>query len=100
MQADWECQRDDVKVVHLDGQRVFRASGFARPIPGVDPRRNLHGVSFAVANLTGVLARAMSLQPAMPASEVLDRMERVGSMRAQLGHIEKRPAGQTHRPFS
>lgn len=100
VQADWECPRDDVRVVHLDGQRVFRASGFARPIPGVDPRRNLHGVSFAVANLTGVLARAMSLQPAMPASEVLDRMERVGSMRAQLGHIEKRPAGQTHRPFS
>jgi hypothetical protein len=35
----------------------FFASGYARPIPGVPPERNLHGVSFAVANMTGFIAR-------------------------------------------
>lgn len=84
VQADWACPRDDFRVVRLDGQCVFRASGFARPIPGVDPRRNLHGISFAVANVTGVLARAMSLRPALSTGAVLDRLERFGSMRARL----------------
>ena len=31
------------------------ASPFPRPIPGVPPEKNLHGVSFAVANVTGYL---------------------------------------------
>jgi subtilisin family serine protease len=36
------------------------ASPFPRPIPGVPPERNLHGISFAVANVTGYLsAQAM-----------------------------------------
>ena len=34
----------------------WRACGSPRPIPGVPQERNLHGVSFAVANVTGVLA--------------------------------------------
>ncbi len=86
VRADWDCPREEVSVVRIDGQRVFRASGFARPIPGVDPRRNLHGISFAVANLTGVLARAMSLRPTLSTAAVLDRLERFGSMRAHLAH--------------
>jgi hypothetical protein len=36
-----------------------RASGFPRPIPGVPPERNLKGLSFAVANATGLLAVAL-----------------------------------------
>jgi len=36
----------------------FSASGYARPIPGVPPERNLNGISFAVANMTGFVARA------------------------------------------
>jgi subtilisin family serine protease len=40
------------------GIRV-RASGFPRPAPGVSPERNLKGLSFAVANATGLLALAM-----------------------------------------
>ncbi len=35
------------------------ASPYPRPIPGVPNERNLSGVSFAVANATGVLARAL-----------------------------------------
>ena len=39
-----------------DGGVVFRASGYPRPLPGVPPERNLHGMSFAVANAAGLLA--------------------------------------------
>lgn len=35
----------------------FTACGWPRPIPGLPQERNLHGVSFAVANVTGCLAR-------------------------------------------
>jgi len=37
---------------------MFYASPYPRPMPGVPPERNLHGVSFAVANMTGLVARA------------------------------------------
>jgi hypothetical protein len=37
---------------------VFHASPYPRPMPGVPPERNLNGVSFAVANMTGFVARA------------------------------------------
>ena len=41
----------------LDGGTFF-ASGYPRSMPGVPPERNLSGVSFAVANMTGFVARA------------------------------------------
>lgn len=44
--------------VHPDGGATIRACGYPRPIPGVPPERNLKGVSFAVANATGLIARA------------------------------------------
>ena len=57
---DWDCPRNEYRsVMASDGQTVFRASGFARPIPGVPLDRNLKGISFAVANLTGYLARVV-----------------------------------------
>ena len=40
----------------------MHASGYPRPIPGVPPERNLKGISFAVANVTGLLC--LHLQPA------------------------------------
>jgi hypothetical protein len=39
---------------------VFWASPYPRQIPGVPLERNLNGVSFAIANCTGLLARAMA----------------------------------------
>lgn len=61
---DWSCPREQAEVqVHLDGatRRVtIRASGYPRPIPGVPPERNLKGVSFAVANVTGLLCLHLS----------------------------------------
>ena len=59
VQLDWNCPRDEYRVADVDGVTVFRASGFPRPIPGVPPERNLNGISFAVANMTGFVARAL-----------------------------------------
>jgi subtilisin family serine protease len=39
----------------------YSACGWPRPIPGQPQERNLHGVSFAVANVTGCLAREWML---------------------------------------
>ena len=39
-----------------DGSVFWRASPYPRPIDGVPPERNLKGLSFAVANVTGLLA--------------------------------------------
>ena len=50
---DAECPRDSYR--YRDG--VFYASPFPRPIPGVPQEHNLNGVSFAVANMTGLIAR-------------------------------------------
>jgi hypothetical protein len=53
---DWECPREECRVKQLpDGREIYHASGFPRPIPGVPPERNLKGISFAVANVTGWL---------------------------------------------
>lgn len=57
VEVDWDCPRDACRV-SADGLRL-RASGYPRPIPGVPPERNLKGLSFAVANATGLLALAL-----------------------------------------
>ena len=59
---DWECDRDAITARVASGSRelTLAASGYPRPIPGVPPERNLSGVSFAVANASGFLARLLS----------------------------------------
>jgi hypothetical protein len=52
--VDAECPRHTYSV--RDG--LFFASGYPRPVPGVPRERNLQGISFAVANMTGFVARA------------------------------------------
>lgn len=53
---DWDCPREAIRPRATgDGRRVYAASGYPRPIPGVPPERNLKGISFAVANVTGIL---------------------------------------------
>jgi subtilisin family serine protease len=56
--VDYTLARDQYRVADLEGVALFHASGFAREIPGVPPERNLHGISLAVANVTGFAARA------------------------------------------
>jgi hypothetical protein len=66
---DWGCPRDEVRVAPgpvgegLAGEGVFIASGFPRPIPGVPEEANLKGVSFATANVTGILACLLEDRP-------------------------------------
>jgi len=55
--------RETVSVFEIDGHPVLAASPYPRPIPGVPPERNLNGISFAVANATGVLARLLAEAP-------------------------------------
>ena len=59
VQLDRNCPRDEYRVADIEGVTVFRASGFPRPIPDVPPERNLNGISFAVANMTGLVARQL-----------------------------------------
>lgn len=56
--ADEAIDRNEIET-RLDGDAlIVRASPFPRPIPNVPRERNLSGVSFAVANVSGLLARA------------------------------------------
>jgi subtilisin family serine protease len=71
VQLDWTCPRDSYRVVDVGGTRVFRASGFARPIDGVPPERNLSGISFAVANITGFIAERRHDMPDAPLPAVI-----------------------------
>lgn len=52
--------RQSLSVADVDDRRVLVASPYPRPIPGVPAERNLSGISFAVANATGVLARLLA----------------------------------------
>jgi subtilisin family serine protease len=58
VEVDWDLPRDRYRMVEANGSPYFLASGFPRPLPGVSPARNLNGISFAVANMTGFVARA------------------------------------------
>ena len=74
---DWAVSRDRCQIDRIDAHgAAFRASGFPRPIPGVPPERNLKGVSFAVANVTGIVARLLADDDAGdPASVVMRAFE-------------------------
>ena len=50
---DWSLDRNEIRST---GLMSYCASGYPRPIPGVPVEKNLKGLSFAVANVTGVLA--------------------------------------------
>lgn len=54
---DWDCPRAAYGL--SDGGGLFLASGYPRPIPGVPLRRNLYGISFATAQMSGFAARAL-----------------------------------------
>ena len=51
-------QRDAIRVVRSGAGAVIEASPLPRSIEGVPVERNLMGVSFAVANATGLVARS------------------------------------------
>jgi subtilisin family serine protease len=55
---DWDCPRNRYYVKEAAGSSCYYASGYPRSLPGVSPQRNLHGISFAVANMAGFVIRA------------------------------------------
>ncbi|MDH3270300.1 MAG: hypothetical protein OEN56_03145, partial [Gemmatimonadota bacterium] len=62
-------------VSEVSGKRVLRASPYPRPIPGVPPERNFNGISFAVANASGVVARLLQTRPGLSsADEVIEAL--------------------------
>ena len=66
---NWDHPRESVSVIEAAASpkassvRVVSASGYPRPIPGGPNSRNLNGISFAVANTTGVLAALLIDRP-------------------------------------
>lgn len=73
---DWDCPRDEYRVVNRKGRTVVTASGYPREIPGVPRDRNLKGLSFAVANATGFVARALEVCPGATMDDVLEVMSK------------------------
>jgi subtilisin family serine protease len=59
VESDVACPREACRM----DRGVFFASPYPRPIPGVPPERNLNGVSFAIANCSGLLARLLESLP-------------------------------------
>jgi len=71
VQLDDGCPRGDYRALTIDGTTVFRASGFPRPIDGLPAERNLSGISFAVANMSGFAARALASAPGASLDELV-----------------------------
>jgi subtilisin family serine protease len=72
VEVDWDLPRDRYRVSDANGSRCFFASGYPRPLPGVPSARNLNGISFAVANMTGFVARACETMASRSFREVCD----------------------------
>lgn len=64
VRPDWELPRDRFAAQQAGREMVFCASAYPRPVPGVPPQHNLNGVSFAVANMTGLAAKVCKRLPA------------------------------------
>ena len=58
VELDWDCPRETYSCKTTPEGLVLVASGYPRSLPGVPPARNLHGISFSVANATGFVVRA------------------------------------------
>ena len=59
VRSDENCPRE----VFYYRDEIFYASPYPRSIPCVPPEQNLNGISFAVANMTGFVARALRETP-------------------------------------
>lgn len=55
---DWGCPRETYYCKATPEGLAVTASGYPRSLPGVPCAKNLHGISFAVANTTGFVAKA------------------------------------------
>jgi subtilisin family serine protease len=65
---DWDCPRETYRFNQTDSAIEWYASGYPRDLPNVPRARNLNGISFAVANMTGFVIRAVDPQAVSYAS--------------------------------
>jgi hypothetical protein len=63
VRADTSIKREAYDVRMVNDRPVLVAAPYPRDIPGVPQERNLHGVSFAVANASAFVARALEATP-------------------------------------
>ncbi|PYR39568.1 MAG: hypothetical protein DMF93_13625 [Acidobacteria bacterium] len=75
VRADWTLDRGAYAVAAIDGRTVLVTSPYPREIPGVPRERNLQGVSFAVANASAFVARALEAHPQADVARVLAVLE-------------------------
>jgi subtilisin family serine protease len=59
VRADWGCERSAYAIGCVEDRLMLSTSAYPRDIPNVPRERNLNGVSFAVANASGFVARAL-----------------------------------------
>jgi subtilisin family serine protease len=70
--VDPKCPREEFRLSAGEAPTIG-ASGYPRPIPNVPTEKNLAGVSFAVANATGFLARLLEDRPELNSAEAVVR---------------------------
>jgi len=76
--------RHGLRIVRNAAGAVIETSPLPRPIEGVPVERNLSGVSFAVANATGIVARAIEAgAPRASVDELLKWLEGTGEKTPQ-----------------
>jgi subtilisin family serine protease len=75
VRLDWSCPRHDYRLVMHNGRLSIATSGYPREIPNVPPERNLKGISFAVANASGFVARARQAAGSDRISDIWQALE-------------------------
>jgi subtilisin family serine protease len=74
VRADWTADRHGYTVSAVDARPLLVTSPFPRDIPGVPRDRNLKGISFAVANASGFVARALEAAPGSDAAHLFAKL--------------------------
>jgi subtilase family protein len=74
VKADWTCDRHGYTVCSVNGRSALMTSPYPREVRGVPRERNLSGISFAVANATGFVARALEAAPGSDLARLFDTL--------------------------
>ena len=83
VELDWSCDRHTFGVVTGRARVTVSASGYPREIPGVDREVNLKGISFAVANVSGFVARMLERESPSSVDALFDLLRSSAYNRVQ-----------------
>lgn len=72
VKADWTCDRHGYRVSTVHGRPLLATAPYPREIPGVPRERNLSGISFAVANASAFVTRALEAAPGSDLARVFE----------------------------